>query len=582
MKQLLLFSTFILFSMSIYSQVQGPPPPCGITPVYVCDDNEDGLAVLNLRELFPFSTFCAANNGEVESDYNPISYYLSQEDMNNQVNAIANPEAYINISNPQNIYYRANAKVSGGSFEFLSSADNFIEIISYQKINLPSPLVLCDVNSNGKNIFELKKKDSEILTGLDPNKYGVKYFESFVDAQNIVNELPKDSYTNISNPQTVFVRVEHISSFGCENIAELDLIVQDLCQDIAVYLVSHVPPRPGFDYVNYLIIQNKGLETVSSGSVEFVHDASITFNNVTNIDTGNSVTNTATGFTLDFVNLAPDQHETVLINMNVPVSTSLGALLTNTATYSVTDLSVENNTSALSETVIGSYDPNDILESHGPEILYSSFESTDYLYYTVRFQNVGTADAINVSIDNTLDSRLDKSTIQMLSSSHSNVFTRTDSQLNWKFDNIHLPSEDMDEPNSHGYVYYKIKPLAGYKVGDIIPNTAEIYFDFNPAVVTNTFQTEFVTTLSNKKFNSSYFELFPNPANNYVELKLNKSLSENIEISMYDIQGKQVEIASKKLGNKHFKLNVSKLSKGLYFVKINDGAAESVRKLVVN
>ncbi len=862
MKQLLLFSLFILFSISIYSQ-QGPPPPCGITSVYICDDNDDGFKELNLRDLFPFTSFCAASQGEVETDYHAISYYETQDDMNNETNAIINPEAYTNISNPQVIYFRANAINSGGNFEFLTSYDDFVEIkrlsttispleicdddqdgfaafdltqieanifcgsvpsnysvsyyedkaqtdlitdqynyVSYTKtiyarveyldtgyvettsfelivwipptINSVSSVLVCDDDSDGFIEFDLTNKDSEILNGqvgsevlyyedsaftnpIDKNtlyqnitnpqtiyfrlentigcydtgefsisvlpipqinqptplevcddisgdgvetfdlnsknaeiignqtNVSISYYLTRVDAEVNVNPLLL-SFTNYANPFTLYVRVQNDFT-GCFVITTLDLYVKDCsnsgvievnafydvdtngtfendenlfvngfftyemnndgiqhvvssstgsfeiisdddnntydisyslydeyldcnnittdlyedvsatngnlvtynfpitkvqdCGDIAVYLVSYVPPRPGFDYVNYLVIENKGIETVASGSVEFVHDPLVTFNNVTYIDAGNSVVNTATGFTLDFINLPPNQQETVLINMNVPVPTNLGTLLTNTATYSVTDLSAENNTSVLSETVIGSYDPNDIAESHGPEIIHSDFEATDYLYYTVRFQNVGTADAINVSIDNTLDSRLDKSTIQMLSSSHANVFTRVDSQLNWKFDNIHLPSEDMDEPNSHGYVYYKIKPLAGYSVGDIIPNTAEIYFDFNPAVVTNTFQTEFVTTLSNEKISDSEFVLFPNPANNLVELKFNKYSSNSIETRIYNIQGKMILSNKNQLQNKTVQLNVSSLKSGLYFLKVNDGVNEFTRKLIV-
>jgi hypothetical protein len=342
-----------------------------------------------------------------------------------------------------------------------------------------------------------------------------------------------------------------------------------------------VPPRPGFDYKNRLVIQNKGLETVTSGSVEFVYDPVITFNNVSYVDAGNSITNTSTGFILNFANLEPNHIESVLISMNVPIPTSLGTLLTNTATYSVTDLLTENNTSTLTETVIGSYDPNDILESHGPEILHSSFDSDDYLFYTVRFQNVGTADAINVSIDNTLNPKLDKTTIQMLSSSHTNVFTRTDNQLNWQFDNIHLPSESMDEPNSHGYVYYKIKPLAGYSVGDIIPNTAEIYFDFNPAVITNTFETEFTTTLLNTDFKAIEFSIFPNPTRNTVELKFSKITSNKINTAIYDIQGKLILNSNNELLNNSISLNVSSLKSGMYFMQVTDGVNQLTRKLII-
>ena len=43
-----------------------------------------------------------------------------------------------------------------------------------------------------------------------------------------------------------------------------------------------------------------------------------------------------------------------------------------------------------------------------------------------------------------------------------------------------------DEPGSHGYVEYKIVPNGSTPRGTLIPNTAYIYFDFHPPVVTNT------------------------------------------------------------------------------------------------
>jgi len=878
MKQPLLFFLFISLSISVFSQVQGPPAPCGFFIKYSCDDNEDGFAEFNLVNLFPFETFCREDKGNPQQ-YHPIVFYETEGDMYNEINPIVNPNSYINTSNPQTIYYRANAINTGGAFEYIT-AENRIEVkrliapestitiyddnsdgfstfdltsidlfcgtndendytVTYHELeadansgtntianpsafqNTKNPhyifvravhnitsyvettsLILkvlfaeatspgnifdCDDDDNGQDAIhaqDLTRFNSIILGKQDPNNFTVSFYSTQNDAENKTNQLPsiysasdqetvyarvdentrgsyaitsfsftihketlveplglyeicdedsdgkavfdlasirnkiirdannyqyfdisfhldesdtfesfipdQDSYTNVTNPQTIYVDVEDwgISFFGCYTIIPLELVVKDCsvagvieinafydantdttfdneeinfingtltyvknndgiehelysstgifniisddeantydisysiydefqqcynlvatsyenisvangskvnydfpitktkdCSDIAVYLVSNVTPRPGFDYKNRLVIQNKGLETVTSGSVEFVYDPVITFNNVSYVDAGNSITNTSTGFILNFANLEPNHIESVLINMNVPIPTNLGTLITNTATYSVTDLLTENNISVLSEIVIGSYDPNDILESHGPEILHSSFDSEDYLFYTVRFQNVGTADAINVSIDNTLNPKLDKSTIQMLSSSHTNVFTRVDDQLNWQFDNIHLPSESMDEPASHGYVFYKIKPTPGYKVADIIPNTAEIYFDFNPAVVTNTFETAFVATLSNKNYNDSEFSIFPNPTNNVVTLKFNKNTSNTIQITVYDIQGKSILNSKRALMNNETQLNISELKSGLYFIKVFDGFTEITKKLLKN
>ena len=43
----------------------------------------------------------------------------------------------------------------------------------------------------------------------------------------------------------------------------------------------------------------------------------------------------------------------------------------------------------------------------------------------------------------------------------------------------------MDEPNSHGFVSYRIHPLAGIPDPTRIENRKFIYFDMNPAIETN-------------------------------------------------------------------------------------------------
>ncbi|MFD2727371.1 T9SS type A sorting domain-containing protein [Hyunsoonleella rubra] len=543
-------------------------------PVIVCDDDNDGYAVFDL--LSKTNEILTTEEGVQNWQLN---YFEKKDDPLNWI------EDYRNYySNSKTIYVRllnASGCVYITSLDLIvqdCSTKGVIEINAFYDENQNSTFDTDEINFlNGVLSYE-KNNDGQ-----------VHYLYSSNGVFNIISDDENDTYDISYTIDSEFDSCYSLTTSTFEDISvavgntvNYDFPVTKIieCSDIAVYLVSNAPPRPGFDYINYLVVKNKVINTVSSGTVEFIMDSNLTLNGVFGVDSGNSITNTATGFNLNFVNLPPNGYERIAIDTNVPVPTPLGTILTNSATYSVTDLNSENNTSSLSEVVIGSYDPNDILESHGPEIVHSEFTSDDYLYYTIRFQNVGTADAINVSIDNTLNADLDASTIQMLSSSHTNVFTRTGSQLNWQFDNIHLPSEDMDEPNSHGYVYYKIKPKAGYAVGDIIPNTAEIYFDFNDPVITNTFETEFITTLSNEVYNGVGFSMYPNPAKDIVWLQFNQNLSA-ADIEIYNIQGKMVLSTTKEDTGNFMSIDISNLSKGFYFLAVKDGFAEITKKLIV-
>ena len=71
---------------------------------------------------------------------------------------------------------------------------------------------------------------------------------------------------------------------------------------------------------------------------------------------------------------------------------------------------------------------------------------------------------------------------------------KINNKLIWNFYDINLPPTISDPILSHGFVQFKVKPVSGFSVGTIIPNTADIYFDYNPAIVTNTFETDFVET----------------------------------------------------------------------------------------
>jgi len=58
--------------------------------------------------------------------------------------------------------------------------------------------------------------------------------------------------------------------------------------------------------------------------------------------------------------------------------------------------------------------------------------------------------------------------------------------LVFHFENILLPDSTVNEPASHGFVQFRINQLTDNPIGTVIENTADIYFDLNKAIVTNT------------------------------------------------------------------------------------------------
>ena len=148
------------------------------------------------------------------------------------------------------------------------------------------------------------------------------------------------------------------------------------------------------------------------------------------------------------------------------------------------DLNYNNNVNSFCATVITSYDPND--KSVYPSSTLD-ISGDRWLTYTIRFQNTGTAPAEHIYITDTLSAALDWSTFSLLSYSHQPLTqVYNDGLVKFSFPHINLPDSNSNEPASHGYVQFKIRVNSGLPVGSTIENTANIFFDFNTPVITNT------------------------------------------------------------------------------------------------
>lgn len=276
-------------------------------------------------------------------------------------------------------------------------------------------------------------------------------------------------------------------------------------------------PRPGFNTGYRIVYKNAGT-TQLSGTVTFEFDGSkLNFLNATET----IATQTTNTLTFDFTALNPFETKTIDLQFNVfaPPVTNINDILLTTATINpiTADHTDSDNVFSISQIVVGSYDPNDITCLEGDEVLIA--DADNYLHYLIRFQNTGTASAINVRVNHTLDNKLDWASMQLESLSHTGqVNIRNGSEVSFVFDDINLPDSTNDEPNSHGFIAFKIKPKQSVVLGDIIQATADIYFDFNPAIVTNTASTEFVTALSAQEFDVSKITVFPNPTDGILNL----------------------------------------------------------------
>ncbi|WP_040280073.1 T9SS type A sorting domain-containing protein [Psychroserpens damuponensis] len=356
---------------------------------------------------------------------------------------------------------------------------------------------------------------------------------------------------------------------------EANTVVNDL--NIAVY-PSIDDPRPGFITTYELVYSNVGT-TAQSGTVTFEFDDSkLQFASAS--ETATTITNNTLAF--DFIDLNPFETRTIALEFIVfaPPTTNIDDVLISTAAVNpiAGDFTEDDNTFNLEQTVIGSYDPNDIAVLEGDEI---SIDDTDnYLHYVIRFQNTGNASAINVKVDNVLDDKLDWTTLQVESLSHNGrVEIINQTNVSFIFDAINLPDMFSDEPNSHGFITYKIKPKNDVVLGDIFYNTADIFFDFNPAITTNTVSTEIVNTLSLEEFETNVVTVYPNPSKSNLTITTKFGFD---YFTIVDINGRVLNTFTNEEADLSKTIDIEALANGIYFLNLKSLTKQHTVKFIKN
>ena len=166
---------------------------------------------------------------------------------------------------------------------------------------------------------------------------------------------------------------------------------------------------------------------------------------------------------------------------------------------------------------------------------------------------------------------------------------------------------------------YRIKAKGDIPEETIIDNTASIFFDFNPPIVTNTTENIMVSTfdadndgsllwedcdddnstvypgadeIPNNEIDedcdgsdlttsvdqllSSYFDVFPNPTKNLINIRT--SIPFNYQATLYDLSGTTI----KQENNKNT-INLSSVSNGIYFLEILDTTTgnRAIQKVII-
>ncbi|MCD6010537.1 MAG: hypothetical protein K0Q79_399 [Flavipsychrobacter sp.] len=237
------------------------------------------------------------------------------------------------------------------------------------------------------------------------------------------------------------------------------------------------------------------------------------------------------------------------------------------------DTDTTNNNVIRTDTVSGSFDPND--KAVMPQGIISSGTR---LTYTLRFENMGNDTAFNVHILDTLSSDLDVSTLDVIASSATmNLgLMQYGSQYIAKFDfpDINLLDSSKKGFNS-GFVMFSIKTKPGLANGTIIGNRGGIYFDYNDVVLTNTvYSTIGIPTETMALSNMQQLAVYPNPVRDVLIVETGNNVSGSVSIS--NLVG-QVLI-TQQLASAKAAINVMSLPAGIYILTIKNESGVRTQK----
>ncbi|SRX54341.1 T9SS type A sorting domain-containing protein [Aequorivita sp. CIP111184] len=469
-----------------------------------------------------------------------------------------------------NLFFNNNAVGCNSTAEVLDNCNTSLNTV-LGKITFDFNNNGCDSNDYpAGNLIVVATTPSNQSTSTGTNSEGefeLKLPEGEYTIDILGSSLPDNYTSNPLSEQVIF------NGTGIVEVLDFCLTATTVYNDLKIMLLPLGAARPGFLSHYQIIYENIGTTTLS-GNVRLQFD-DLRQQFMESLPTEDDVNGNILSW--NYTDLLPFESRIIYVDFQnfPPPTNNSGDILTFQTIINplADDANPEDNTYNLKQIVVNSYDPNDKQVNQGEEIYES--EVTNYLDYIVRFQNTGTADAINVRIEDLLSDKLDWNSFRPLTASHNYRIEILDgNNVSFIFDDINLPPDVSDPEGSNGYVAFQIKPIPNIALGDVIQNTADIYFDFNAAIVTNTISTTIVENLDVDEFSlDGMMKLFPNPVSKTLQIKTSNLIVFE-KATIYSTLGKQILDTAEK------QINLENLSAGIYFVEIVTDKGSVTKKII--
>lgn len=416
-----------------------------------------------------------------------------------------------------------------------------------------------DNNTNCQNNLEPAVQQGLVV--VEPGTY----FANLGTDGNYAISLPAGSYTLTQQSASV---VEHCTGGAIAFDISAGMVTNRLLPDTSIValdleaVIGSGPARPGFQFQCGVTVRN--LTPTASGNTTLT----LVFDPVLSYLSASPTPSNVAGNTItwDQTQLTAWQQRSYTINFTVPPDPLLigTELITSAVVSSVAvDGDLSNNSASNNRIITGSYDPNDkrAQTSLGSPSTWL-IDEDEWIDYTIRFQNTGTDTAFNILITDTLPGTLDPATIRMGAGSHPFTWElRDQGTLKFYFQNILLPDSNYNEPMSHGFVGFHIRPRLPLLPGDEIVNIANIHFDFNPPVITgpSVLVAEFSTPVRTQG-QERHLRVFPVPAVDELRIMSDEPIQ---QVQVLGVDGRAMAVSPFRGG----RVDISRLAPGSYFLR---------------
>ncbi|MFN2261426.1 MAG: PKD domain-containing protein, partial [Psychroflexus sp.] len=188
-----------------------------------CTDPGEEFTEFDLTQ----NTDPALDHPELESsDYTfTVAYFETQLDAEDNSNAIANPEAYTNTSNPQTIWVNV---INDDNTDCFSTSSFEIEAFPTPEVQNTIDLDQCG-DFTFTQSFDLTQNDTEVYGDQEQDDFSISYYTTETAAENANNVIQTpENYVPSNDEESIYVRIENNDNPDCYSIGSFEVILYNI------------------------------------------------------------------------------------------------------------------------------------------------------------------------------------------------------------------------------------------------------------------------------------------------------------------------------------------------------------------